>query len=82
MLFRSIVVEQHVAKGRTDMTMETADAIYVMEMKFNKSAEEALEQISSRHYAEAFDLRDKRIVKVGLNFEVKDEVNSLKWIVD
>ena len=77
-----IAVEQHVAKGRIDMTMETADAIYVMELKFNKSAQEALDQIKSRHYAEAFAMSGKKVVKIGLNFEVKDEVNSLQWIVD
>ncbi len=77
-----IAVEQHVAKGRIDMTMETADAIYVMELKFNKSAKEALDQIKARHYAEAFKMRGKMVQAIGLNFEVKDEVNSLKWLTE
>ena len=45
----NIIVEQHTAKGRIDITMETADTIYVMELKFNKSAQEALDQINDKH---------------------------------
>ena len=76
-----ILVEQHTAKGRIDIKMETADTIYVMELKFNKSAEEALAQIESKHYADAFKMIGKKVVKIGLNFSVKDEVNSLDWII-
>ena len=77
----NIIVEQHTAKGRIDITMETADTIYVMEQKFNKSAQEALDQINDKHYAQAFALKNKEIVKVGLNFSVKDEVNTLEWLI-
>ena len=77
----NIIVEQHTAKGRIDITMETADTIYVMELKFNKSAQEALDQINDKHYAQAFALKNKEIVKVGLNFSVKDEVNTLEWVI-
>ena len=74
-----IIVEQHTAKGRIDITLETADTIYVMELKFNKSAEEALAQIETKHYADAFKMSGKMVVKIGLNFSVKEEVNSLEW---
>ena len=74
-----ILVEQRTAKGRIDITMETADIIYVMELKFNKSAEEALAQIEAKHYADAFKMSGKKVVKIGLNFSVKDEVNCLEW---
>lgn len=75
----SIHVEPHTAKGRIDITMETDDTIYVMELKFNKSAEEALAQIEAKHYVDAFKMSGKKVVKIGLNFSVKDEVNSLEW---
>ena len=77
-----ILVEQRTAKGRIDITMETADTIYVMELKFNKSAEEALAQIEAKHYADAFKMSGKKMVKIGLNFSVKDEVNSLEWKIE
>ena len=74
-----ICVEQRTAKGRIDITMETDHTIYVMELKFNKSAEEALAQIEAKHYADAFKMSGKKVVKIGLNFSVKDEVNCLEW---
>ena len=77
-----ILVEQHTAKGRIDITMETADTIYVIELKFNKSAEEALAQIEAKHYADAFKMSGKKMLKIGLNFSVKDEVNSLEWKIE
>lgn len=74
-----IIVEQHTAKGRIDLTLETKTAIYVMELKFGKSAEEALRQIEDRHYADAFKMKGKPVAKVGMNFSMKDGVNSLEW---
>lgn len=74
-----IQVEQHTAKGRIDLSLETADTVYVMELKFDKSAAEALGQIETRHYADTFKLKSKAIVKVGMNFSLKDGVNALEW---
>ena len=78
----NIIVEQRTAKGRIDITLETASTIYVMELKFNKSAQEALDQIKDKHYDKAFNLKDKKIVKVGMNFAVNDAVNTLKWVIE
>lgn len=75
-----IFVEQHTFKGRTDITMETADSIYIMELKFGKSAQEALDQIQTKQYANAFALEGKEIIKVGLNFEInKDKEIIFDW---
>lgn len=68
-----IIVEQHTSKGRIDITMETDDTIYVMELKFGKTAQEALEQIESKHYADAFAMSGKEIIKVGMSFNIKDD---------
>ena len=75
----SIQVEQHTAKGRIDITLETQSTIYVMELKINGSVEEAFAQIESRHYADAFKMKNKPVVKVGMNFSLKDGVNRLEW---
>lgn len=74
-----ILVEQHTAKGRTDITMETDQHVYVIELKFAGNAHDALEQISRQRYADAFALQQKRVVKVGINFEVKDGVCTIEW---
>ena len=73
----SIIVEPHTAKGRLDVMMETRETIYVMEMKFDKSADEALQQINDRKYADSFAHRGKPVVKVGLIFLQKAGVSSL-----
>ena len=75
-----IAVEQHTAKGRTDITMETDRYAYVIELKFAGSASEALEQIDRQRYADAFALNGKKVVKVGMNFEVKDGVCAIEWV--
>ena len=76
-----ILVEQRTAKGRTDITLETHDHVFIMELKFDKSANEALEQIEAKRYADAFALRGKKVVKVGIAFSVKDERNITEWII-
>ena len=75
----NIQVEQRTAKGRIDITLETQSTIYVMELKINGSVEEAFAQIESRHYDDAFKMKDKPVVKVGMNFSLKDGVNRLEW---
>ena len=65
---------------RTDITMETKDTIYVIELKFNKSAQEALDQINNKHYADAFALRGKTVEKIGMNFMIdEDKTLVLDW---
>ena len=68
-----IIVEQNTSKGRIDITMETDDTIYVMELKFGKTAQEAFEQIESKHYADAFAMSGKEIIKVGMSFNIKED---------
>ena len=53
--------------------METKDTIYVIELKFNKSAQEALDQINNKHYADAFALRGKNVEKIGMNFMIDED---------
>ena len=77
-----ISVEQRTAKGRTDITLETADHIYIMELKFGKTAEEALAQINNNRYADHYALSGKEVIKVGLNFDVKEERNLTEWIIE
>lgn len=75
-----ILVEQHTFRGRTDITMETKDTIYVIELKFNKSAQEALDQINNKHYADAFALKGKTVEKIGMNFMIdEDKTIVLDW---
>lgn len=76
-----VFVEQRTAKGRTDITLETNDYVFIMELKFGKTAEDALAQIENKRYADAFALSGKKIVKVGIAFNVEDERNITDWVV-
>ena len=76
-----ITVEQRTSRGRTDIILETERYVYIMELKFSKSADEALTQIDERKYANAFALSGKEVVKVGINFDVAGEHNIVEWKV-
>lgn len=53
----------------------------MIELKFNKSAQEALDQINNKHYADAFALRDKTVEKIGMNFMIdEDKTIVLDWL--
>ena len=75
-----VEIESHTNKGRMDMTVKTRDYIYIFEFKFNKSAEDALQQINEKGYAEPFKSDGRQIVKVGVNFSTACR-NIDRWIV-
>ena len=56
------------AKGRADMVVWMPDAIYVMELKVNDTAESALKQIDEKGYAKPFATDGRKIVKIGIKF--------------
>ena len=59
------------AIGRADAVMHMPDTIYVFELKVDKSADEALEQIDSKGYMLPYHADGKRLVKVGISFDSK-----------
>ena len=79
--FTTIDVEVHTATGRVDMVMLTRKALYLFELKLNKSAEAAMRQIDLKDYASKFTLCGLPIVKVGINFDTERRTIS-DWKVD
>lgn len=61
--------------------MQTDHFIYVMEFKLEGTAEEALQQINDKHYAQAFATDARKLFKIGVNFS-KETRNIEKWIVE
>ena len=59
------------ARGRADMVVFMPDTIYVMELKLNGTAQDALEQINDKGYALRYATDDRRIVKVGMGFSIE-----------
>lgn len=62
-------VEVRTPRGRVDMVLRTKTALYVMELKLDKSAGEAMCQIDLRNYPERFALCGLPVVKVAVSFD-------------
>ena len=69
LLGRYVDVEVHTPTGRVDMVMRTQKALYLFELKLNKNAQTAMNQIDLKDYASKFSLTGLPIVKVGINFD-------------
>ena len=74
-------VEVHTPHGRVDVVMETEDTLYLIELKLNKSAQAAMQQINLKQYDQRFARCGKPIVKVGVNFDAK-KGNIEDWIIE
>ena len=71
-------VERHTTDGRMDILMQTKDYIYILELKIDKSADIALQQIEEKQYAKAFDGDERTIIKIGINFS-SDTRRLTEW---
>ena len=76
-----VVTQQKCAGGRIDVVVHMPETIYVMELKINGSAQDALNQINSKRYAIPYSTSDKRVVKVGISFSTESKTVE-EWIVE
>ena len=53
--------------GRIDISLKMPDAIYILEFKYGKTAQEALGQILAKDYAVRFAADPRPVWAVGLN---------------
>ena len=67
--YHYIDVEVRTPTGRVDMVMRTDKALYLFELKMNKSAATAMKQIDLKDYPARFAMCGLPIVKVGINFD-------------
>ena len=74
-------VEVHTPNGRVDMVLRTATHLYVMELKLNKDAATAMNQINLKEYDKRFALSGLPIVKVGINFD-SDKHTITDWQIE
>jgi len=73
--------EVHSAKGRADAVVQTPNYTYVFEFKLNGTAEEALQQINDKGYAEPFKTDNRQVMKVGVEFSAETR-NVKRWLVE
>ena len=73
-----VVAEDMSAKGHADLTLRMPRGIYVIELKYDQSAEETLKQIDERGYARKYAMDGRPVTKVGLSFSRKER-NITEW---
>ena len=62
-----VQAEDHTSDGRMDIALKLPDAIYIMELKYGKTAEEATDQILQKDYAVRFAADTRPVYAIGLN---------------
>ena len=62
-----VQAEDQTADGRIDIALKLADCIYIIELKYGKTADAALDQIIAKDYAVRFAADPRPVIAVGLN---------------
>ena len=73
-----VVAEEPTAKGSSDLTLRMPKGIYVIEIKYDRTADEALAQINAKGYANKYRTDGRPITKVGIAFS-SEERNITEW---
>lgn len=60
--------EKQTSNGRIDILVQTDKYVYIIEIKTDATADEALRQIDEKGYAKPFASDDRRIFRVGVSF--------------
>lgn len=63
-----VEVERTTSDGRIDVLVQTDGYVYVIEIKTDSSADEALAQIEEKGYARPFADGKRKIFRIGVNF--------------
>ena len=75
-----IEAEHQTSNGRIDLVMKTDKYVYVMELKYDGTPEEALRQIDDKGYALPWQSDGRKVIKVGANFS--SELRRLSgWVI-
>ena len=80
LLGRYVRTELHQARGRADVVVEARAHVYVMELKRDGTAAEALAQIAERGYAAPFSADPRELHLVGCAFDSDTRLLS-DWAV-
>ena len=75
-----VSAEDQTSDGRMDIALKVPDAIYIIELKYGKTAEEATDQIIAKDYAVRFAADTRPVWAVGLNIS-QDRRTIDQWKV-
>lgn len=76
----TVETEYRTSAGRIDLLVKTKRFIYVIELKINGSAEDALAQIEEKNYSLPFTTDPRMLFKIGISFSPKTR-NIDRWII-
>ena len=71
--------EYRTSDGRIDILLETSKYIYIIELKLNGTAEEALSQIIAKDYGCPFETDGREIIRIGVSFS-KSTRSIDRWV--
>ena len=75
-----VLVESDSAIGRADIVIHMADTIYIIELKYDGTAADAIRQIDEKGYLIPYTAEGKRLVKVGINYDSTQRTIG-DWII-
>ena len=76
-----VSAEDQTSDGRMDIALKLPDAIYIIELKYGKTADEAADQILRKDYAVRFAADSRPVVAIGLNIsEDRRTIDSYKVV--
>ena len=73
--------EVHSALGRSDVEVETKDAIYIFEFKVGGKPQDAIAQIREAGYAQRYEASNKNIFLVGASI-TRNKRTLGKWLIE
>ena len=75
-----VEAERSTSNGRIDLLLQTADYIYIIELKIDNTAEAALQQIEEKGYAKPFVNDPRKLFKIGVSFSTANR-RIEDWVV-
>lgn len=75
-----ISAEEQTSDGRMDIALKLSDAIYIIELKYGKTADDAVSQVLTKNYAVRFTADQRPVWAIGLNIS-EDHRTIDQWKV-
>ena len=75
-----VETEVHTSDGSIDLTIDTDEYFYIIELKYDHSAKEALQQIEEKRYSRPWQTGEREIILIGADFSSKTRCIE-EWII-
>ena len=76
-----IATEEETSSGRIDAVLKTPKYVYIIELKLNGTAEQAMEQIRAKHYDLPFAIDGRTLIRLAISFS-KETRTIDRWLID